>query len=263
MERKALFFDYDGTIISGGKMPQEIPALFDELKERGHLLFLNTGRTRAILDPRCKALPFDGYILGCGSAVDLNGETLYEYALPMERCTEIAEQLRALGVQGFLEGMDTLYYTRRFVNLGFRACRAQYKRIGVNVKPVSELNRPFTKMYLRFPSQKRLARFRENWATEFDFIKREDLCWELVPAGHTKATGIRLVMERLNLSVENCYAFGDGNNDRPMLELVPNSALIGAGNAELRKIVRYVSSGVHKGGLAEAVRALGLLEEYQ
>lgn len=101
-----------------------------------------------LLDPHCRALPFDGYILGCGSAVELNGETPYEYKLPIERCAQIVEQTRAL---------DT---------------------------------------------------------------------------------------------------FGDGNNDRPMLELAP----IGAGNAELRKIVRYASSGVSDGGLAEAVRAFGLVE---
>ena len=94
----------------------------------------------------------------------------------------------------------------------------------------------------------------------FDFIDRGSRVRELVPAGHTKASGMRLVMERMGLKLENCYAFGDGNNDRPMLELAPNSALIGTGNAELRKIVRYVSSGVSDGGLAEAVRAVGLAE---
>lgn len=262
MGKKALFFDYDGTIIAGGRgeIPAEIPALFDQLKARGHLLFLNTGRTRVLLDPRCRALPFDGYILGCGSAVDLGGETLYEYKLPLERCAEIAEQTRTLGIQGFLEGMNVLYYTRRFTDLGFRLCRARYRRDGATVKRADKLDDPFTKMYLRFPSPQILERFEQEWGEMFDFIDRGSRVRELVPAGHTKASGMRLVMERMGLKLENCYAFGDGNNDRPMLALVPNSALIGAGNAELRKIVRYVSSGVLDGGLAEAVRAFGLVE---
>lgn len=262
MEKKALFFDYDGTIIAGGtgKIPAEIPELFQELKARGHLLFLNTGRTRVLLDPHCRALPFDGYILGCGSAVDLNGETLYEYKLPMERCAQIVEQTQALGIQGFLEGMNVLYYTLRFTNLGFRVCRARYRREGAIVKRADKLDDPFTKMYLRFPSPQILERFEREWGEMFDFIDRGGRVCELVPAGHTKASGMRLVMERLGLKLENCYAFGDGNNDRPMLELAPNSALIGTGNAELRKIVRYVSSGVSDGGLAEAVRTFGLVE---
>ncbi len=262
MEKKALFFDYDGTIIAGGtgKIPAEIPELFRELKARGHLLFLNTGRTRVLLDPHCRALPFDGYILGCGSAVELNGETLYEYELPMERCVQIAKQTRALGIQGFLEGMDVLYYTRRFTNLGFRACRARYRREGATVKRADKLDDPFTTMYLRFPSAEVLDRFTQEWGGMFDFIDRGGRIRELVPAGHTKATGMRLVMERLGLKLENCYAFGDGNNDRPMFEFTPNGALIGPGNTELRKMVRYVSGSVSDGGLAEAVRAFGLVE---
>lgn len=262
MEKKALFFDYDGTIIASGRgeLPAGIPELFNQLKARGHLLFLNTGRTRVLLDPRCRALPFDGYILGCGSAVELDGEILYEYKLPMERCAQIVEQTQSLGIQGFLEGMNVLYYTRRFTNIGFRRCRARYRRDGATVKRADKLDDPFTKMYLRFPSPQILERFEREWGGMFDFIDRGGRVCELVPAGHTKASGMRLVMERLGLKLENCYAFGDGNNDRPMLELAPNSALIGPGNAELRELVRYVSSGVSDGGLAEAVRAFGLVE---
>ena len=261
MATKALFFDYDGTIITNrtAEMPEDIPELFRRLKDEGHLLFLNTGRTQSILDPRCRSLPFDGKILGCGSSVELNGKTLYEFRLPPAHCTQIAEQLRELGIEGFLEGSQVLYYTDRFTEPHLADCLARYLKNGVNVKKASELDEPFTKMFLHFPAPEILGRFQKHWAGIFDFIDRGGAFWELVPSGHSKATGMRLVMERLELKPENCYAFGDSNNDRPMLALVPNSALIGAGNAELRQIVRYVSSGVLDGGLAEAVRAFGLV----
>ena len=72
MATKALFFDYDGTIITNrtAEMPEDIPELFRRLKDEGHLLFLNTGRTQSILDPRCRSLPFDGKILGCGRGAE-------------------------------------------------------------------------------------------------------------------------------------------------------------------------------------------------
>lgn len=62
MEKRALFFDYDGTIIAGGtgKIPAEIPDLFDQLKARGHLLFLNTGRTRCFSTPIAVPCPLTG-----------------------------------------------------------------------------------------------------------------------------------------------------------------------------------------------------------
>lgn len=262
MEKKALFFDYDGTIMDSRTetIPDEIPGLFARLKEQGHLLFLNTGRTGAILDPRTHALPFDGKILGCGSAVELEGKILYEFRLEPACCTRIAAKLRDLGIEGFLEGSDVLYVTDPLTDPHLVGYWKRYRSAGVRIRSASELREPFSKMFLFIPHAAQREALEHFIDGAFQFIDRKNGFWELVPAGHTKATGIRLVMDRLGLTPGNCYAFGDSNNDLPMLELLSNSALIGGEDAVLRQKVRYMAQDVLHGGLTQAVQAFGLLD---
>ena len=80
MKKKALFFDYDGTLISDEThtIPKSARKVLNKLKDKGYLLFLNTGRTKAILDPIISELDFDGQILGCGSYIEYHDKVLYD-----------------------------------------------------------------------------------------------------------------------------------------------------------------------------------------
>ena len=69
--KKALFFDIDGTILSEvtGKIPESASAALQKAHDLGHLLFINTGRTICCLPPMICRLPFSGYLCGCGSYI--------------------------------------------------------------------------------------------------------------------------------------------------------------------------------------------------
>ncbi len=60
--KKALFFDIDGTILSEitGKIPESASAALQKAHDLGHLLFINTGRTICCLPPMICQLPFSG-----------------------------------------------------------------------------------------------------------------------------------------------------------------------------------------------------------
>ena len=66
--RQALFFDIDGTILSEitKEIPQSTFRALSKAKENGHLLFINTGRTRCTLPIKITEMPFDGFLCGCG-----------------------------------------------------------------------------------------------------------------------------------------------------------------------------------------------------
>ena len=68
-----------GTLISDEThtIPKSARKVLNKLKDKGYLLFLNTGRTKAILDPIISELDFDGQILGCGSYIEYHDKVLY------------------------------------------------------------------------------------------------------------------------------------------------------------------------------------------
>ncbi len=59
----ALFFDIDGTILDSKthSVPESTMQSLKMAKERGLLLFINTGRTACDIPDEIEALPFNGY----------------------------------------------------------------------------------------------------------------------------------------------------------------------------------------------------------
>ena len=83
---------------------------------------------------------------------------------------------------------------------------------------------------------------------------------DVTPKGNGKADGIRAALERYGLKAEETIAFGDGENDIPMLEI----ARIGVAMGNARQIVKdaadYVTLHVREDGVSAALRHFGLLE---
>ena len=52
--KKILFFDIDGTLISetSGEIPESTKTALKKAQENGHITIINTGRTRALIEPR-------------------------------------------------------------------------------------------------------------------------------------------------------------------------------------------------------------------
>lgn len=45
--------------------------------ENGHLLFINTGRTKVMMPSALSELHFDGYIYGCGTHIYMDNKLLF------------------------------------------------------------------------------------------------------------------------------------------------------------------------------------------
>ena len=79
MKKAALFFDIDGTILS--EKTKEIPKSAIEAllaaQKKGHLLFINTGRTMCSIPAQLKQFMFDGYLCGCGTYLTYHDEVLF------------------------------------------------------------------------------------------------------------------------------------------------------------------------------------------
>lgn len=95
MNRAALFFDIDGTVLS--EITKEIPAsTVDALKrahDAGHFLFINTGRTYCSVPVELKKLPFDGYLCGCGIYFTFDEEIIFDRTIEQNGLKKTANQM--------------------------------------------------------------------------------------------------------------------------------------------------------------------------
>lgn len=63
-DKKILFFDIDGTLLTPHpfKVPESTSRALTKAHENGHLLFINTGRTKVMMPSALSELHFDGYM---------------------------------------------------------------------------------------------------------------------------------------------------------------------------------------------------------
>ena len=80
INKKALFFDIDGTLFSEKlrQVPQSAVLALKKTMEKGNLTFINTGRTWCQTSKIREEAPVNGLLCGCGTYISVDGKTLYD-----------------------------------------------------------------------------------------------------------------------------------------------------------------------------------------
>lgn len=263
MERKIVFFDIDGTLITERthRLPESAVQAVLQARKNGHLMFINTGRTRYSIDPRLINLGFDGFVCGCGTNVFIGEKELFHREFSHEKGQEIIELARDCRVDILLEARDGVYFD--WEHMVSRPCREQYGRFrdrGLEPRDwESAPDMPFDKFVTWTRPDTDLQRFIRELSGDFAYIDRGQLS-EFVPNGYTKATGLQAVLDAYGLPLAAAYAIGDGNNDRPMLDYVPGSIAMGnCRPASLRQCVSFVTKDIEADGIRYALQHIGVI----
>lgn len=263
MSRKMLFFDIDGTLFTEGNhiMPDSVPKAIGRAQEKGHLLFVNTGRPYFNILDSIKQLGFDGFVCGCGTYITCNGEELVHYRVPTPKCREIVDLLRDCNIQALFEDTEGVYfdYTRPTT----KYLSDLQARFGVQDFDISySWDNPdltFNKFVMWRTGRCDFQTFYDYITKDFQFIDRGNGFGEIVPKGYTKATGIQFLQEKFHIPLEDCYAFGDSTNDLPMLEYVPNSIAMGNSTPVLFDLCSYTTKDIMDDGIQYAMEHFGLI----
>ena len=259
---KAAFFDLDGTLVPYGEpgMTARLREDLFELRRRGIMTILATGRGKHDLKNigMLGDVEFDSYITYNGYCC-YDSDGIYRSA-PMSQsdleaaCAVLREHPEIVAI---VEGENGTFFTRMDDEI-----LEKYKAVSPKAYPVRPPEDSIGEaVYQVVPFIER--------GTEDLFLSVMPGCtatrWseyatDVTPKGNGKADGIRAALERYGLKAEETIAFGDGENDIPMLEI----ARIGVAMGNARQIVKdaadYVTLHVREDGVSAALRHFGLLE---
>lgn len=264
MEQKLLFFDIDGTLITEGtgKIPESTKKAIKMAKEEGHLLFVNTGRTRTSLPEKITSLNFDGYVCGCGTNIFLGDQELLSAKLSNELCAKVAKTVRRYKVPVFYEASDAIYFDYEIPDEDGWVGRAQkiFELQGRDIQEVIEGGeKVYDKLLTILKPTKENLELKEYLSRYFLCIDRGHDMYEVIQKDYSKATGIFFLCRYLGKSIEDCYVFGDSENDRSMLEAVPNSIAMGNGEEAIKACCSYVTKDIEEDGIYAAMEHFGLI----
>ncbi len=265
-EQKIAFFDLDGTVTSDkdGSIPDSAVLAIQRARENGHLMFVNTGRCFHNVEKRFRDIGFDGYVCGCGTNIFYGEKELFHITQTHEVTMEILAQARKTDVEILFESKEELNFdlSRKLRDPGAVKLYYEYKERHYDMSHELESEDYICdKFVIWFASQAQLREFRKVSDKYFECIDRGGSFREFVPYHYSKATGIQYLVDYFSLDLEHAYAFGDSNNDLPMLSYVPHSVVMGnAMPEELKEHASFVTKASSEDGIAYALEKLGFFE---
>lgn len=261
MSRKVLFFDIDGTLLSEvtKTVPESTKEALRAAREKGHLVFVNTGRSYSELDGIKEQLSVDGWLCGCGTYVEAGGQELYHRTMPPDQTEVIKAAVVECDMDGVLEGKDGCYVPSEVSR--FEEGNRLRTGIGFAIRSMDWFKEcgEFDKFCVIADEQSDRAGFFRRLGLDIDVIDRGDGFYECVPAGHSKATAIDVVLEHYGMDLKDAYVFGDSTNDLSMFEHVPNAVLMGKHDKELEPFASFTTKTVEQDGIWYAMEHLGLI----
>lgn len=259
-----LFFDIDGTLLTLDDrhfIPDSAKEALGEARANGHRIFINTGRVKTAIDRELLEFGFDGLVCGCGTYIEYGGQELFHRSIPQKTCREYARILKESGFQAVYEGKERLFLFGDHENVPF--FKFIYAYFTKNSEyPIERPEHPefgFDKFTaVRMPDSD-METFHSVFDREFTMMPHTDRVYEMVPRGFSKATGMQFLMDRLGVSVEDCYAFGDSVNDMEMLRFAGHAVAMGNAPEEVRGIAEYCTTEVMEDGIRGALLHYGLI----
>lgn len=261
MQKKILFFDIDNTILSRqNEIPKSTFRAFEKLHENGHLVFINTGRSRAyVQDPVLLSLGFDGFITGCGTMIEYQGKIIKDSRLDINLVEHTVNTLRKYKIRPILEGKDYLYFDES--EFGQDSYGMKLKReLGERRLTIEHEWRKWEiyKYACDTTGADRESCFKELEA-HYDFMIHNERVVEIVPKGCHKGKGILEICEYLGVDIEDTYAFGDSANDIGMLDTAGTAVVMGNGSDMAKKHADYVTTDLLDDGIWNACKYLKLI----
>lgn len=248
MEKYAVFLDIDGTLISNSfEIPERNRKAIAAAREKGHMVFINTGRSYGNIPPQLHSqFDVDGIIAGSGAMITMGGETVHKMSMSkdlVKRLVEYAFEHREFWY--IFEGFKKIYIISNEIR-----SRADYQ-IPLE-KPEDYILMNDDEIQVIAMGIKVPEEFKDIFRDEIT-VFQFDTYADCVIKGVNKATGIEKVLELTGIKKENTIAVGDSNNDFDMINYAKIGVAMANSQQSILDIADYVTASAKDCGVAQAI----------
>lgn len=248
-----IFLDIDGTILDNGKIHPRTVDGVREAQKRGHMVFINTGRSMSIIPQIVldKVKP-DGIVGGLGAYIRVGDEVFLSETAP--------EKLIKLSMDVAKMSNNTVILEGENASVSFLA--TTYLGKDHEIKSVDDIFERFPDIniekmtYVRPLTEEGTKMLEPHFA-----VFNHPTYSEIGLKGYSKATGMEFLRERFGIDKDHVIAMGDSDNDTLMLEAAGIAVVMGNGHPDVKKIADFISIDCADGGVGYAIEKLILEKE--
>lgn len=279
MAIRAIALDIDGTLTNDEKRitPRTKKALL-EVQEAGVTLILASGRPVQGLRALASELELEqhhGLIVAYNGARVVDAESdelLFNQPMSADDSRAVVEHMRGFDVIPWIVEDDQLYVERGMSHIighrGEPVDIVEYERrhcdlVLNEVDDLLELcDHPQDKILVAGTDTylaEQWRAMREPFKDTLSCMFTADFYYEYMALGIDKGHALRFALPKRGIDAVELVAFGDGQNDVPMIELAGCGVAMGNAIDEAKQAATMVTASNNEDGIADALVELGLL----
>ena len=257
---KIVFFDIDDTLRTSktGFIPATIPTVFKQLREKGILTGIASGRGIFGVVPEIRDLKPDFFVTLNGAYIeDKKGQVIYQHQIDKLDVEEYVSWTKREGIEyGLVGSHDAKLSTR--TELISEAIDPIYPNLDVD--PDFHEKVEIYQMWT-FEDKGDALRLPKSLSDKLRMVRWHEHSSDIVPISGSKATGVAKVVEHLGLKPENVMVFGDGLNDLELFDYAGISIAMGVSHEKIKEKADYITKTVEEDGIFDALEGFGMVEK--
>ena len=257
---KIIFFDIDDTLRNSktGFIPSTIPTVFQQLREKGILTGIATGRGIFGVVPEIKALKPDFFVTLNGAYIeDKKGNVIYSNKIARDKVEEYIAWTKEVGIDYGLVGSHEAKLSRRTEMIS-QAIDPIYPDLDVD--PDFYQKEDIYQMWT-FEDQGDDLTLPENLSSTLRLVRWHKHSSDVVPISGSKAAGVAKVVDQLGLKPENVMVFGDELNDIELFDYAGISVAMGISHEKIKEKADYITKTLEEDGIFDALEGFGMVEK--
>lgn len=260
MNTKILFFDVDSTLYSHktNSVPESAIKAIEIAKQNGHIIVLATGRSKLLTETLgiFEKIDFDYFVTINGTLVIDKYDNII-FSLP---CTKKS-------VNKVMELVDKHKLNLCFITKDdYYLFKDEDKRCHLGYDPL-HIPLPNKKIYNNediyqinlFCEDEYVDEFIKETGDVLSYSRLNNYGYDVYAKDQTKATGIMHLIDYLNIDRKDTIAFGDGHNDKEMIEYCEIGVAMGNAIEKVKEASDYITDDIDNDGIYKAMKYLKLI----
>jgi len=258
---KVLFLDIDGTLVTpDNRIEESTKEAVAQVQAKGIEVFLATGRPLHEIDDLASQLNIRSFIGYNGANAVYKGEDIFQEPLEpalIKRYLTIAEE----------HNHDAVLYTNKenlFTDLQepFIQKFIEVFHFHKNKRYTPDIEAKILGITLINLKTEDVSLYENESGIHLSQVNVEGLthCYDVIRDKINKGYGIQTLLNYLNIPKESSIAFGDGMNDKEMLQAVGESFAMGNGHPDIFQYAKHRTTDVTESGIYNGLKTLGLVE---
>lgn len=259
---KVLFLDIDGTILTpDDRIESSTKDAISQVQSKGVEVFLATGRPIHEIKEIIEELKIDSYIGYNGAYASYNGKDIVNETMDGKTVDFFFNTAKKQENEVVMYTRDKNLFTnldssfvKQFIDIFHlrenELFDGKYRNevLGMTLMNVSEQGR----MNYEKAGDLHLTTVNVEGVSEHSY--------DVIRDSVNKGFAVNKVLELLGIKQEQAIAFGDGMNDKEMLQLVGEGFAMGNAHPDLLAYANRTTTGVTESGIYNGLKTLGLVD---